>query len=348
MKRALRLLRAVVSLAAIFVLLSCGGSPLPTPEPKASPTIALSNPNARLDENALVGRILFVQRGSIWMWENNAGHLLMGGGIAWQPRWSPDGSRVAYIERGMSYSDLIVIDAQGKPMNQLTFNGSERMPGSIERVYESSWVFYPAWAPDGKQLLMAAQYGPPAGDPAVEYNLALYSVPAVGGNKRLVYADDGGQCGRSAYAPDGTTIALTLAKTGRDGTQRIYRVASTTGEVAPWAGLPASSYDPAFSPDGRFLAFAARDGERTDIFALPIASSAQPQRLTVLGTARAPTFSPDGRFIAFLAIPEGKGGFELWVAAISSTPDGALTMSPPRQVTRDLGLDGDSGLSWGL
>jgi TolB protein len=65
-----------------------------------------------------------------------------------------------------------------------------------------------------------------------------------------------------------------------------------------------------------------------------------------MGMARAPAFSPDGRLLAFLAIPPDEQGFELWVAELSQHADGLLQASEPRQLTSEMGLDADSGLSW--
>ncbi|NTU84621.1 MAG: hypothetical protein HGA45_35525, partial [Chloroflexales bacterium] len=99
-------------------------------------------------------------------------------------------------------------------------------------------------------------------------------------------------------------------------------------------------------PDGVWLAFAARDAGRTDIFALPSGGVGVPQRLTATGAARAPAFSPDGRLLAFLATSPGETGFDLWVADLRIAETGVLTAGEPRRVTTGLAIDGDSGLSW--
>jgi TolB protein len=64
---------------------------------------------------------------------------------------------------------------------------------------------------------------------------------------------------------------------------------------------------PAFSPDGRFLAYAHSDESGTDIFLANIADRCCAQRLTVGRYADnlSPTFSPDGRRIAFVSTRAG-------------------------------------------
>jgi TolB protein len=79
---------------------------------------------------------------------------------------------------------------------------------------------------------------------------------------------------------------------------------------------------------------------------MPLAGGGAPARLTDMGAARAPAFSPDGSQIAFLAIAPGEGGFDLWVADLTADA-GGLRAGAPRRLTSGLGLDADSGLSWG-
>lgn len=349
----LRRLTRLLPLVALL-LVACGSPTRPAPQllataPPAAPTAPAPQPAAVRGQD-LPGRLLFVQNGTIWLWQGREGRPLLGNGVAWQPAWSPDASRIAYIERGSGYSDMMLAAADGSHLAQLTTYGSRLPLHSRERVYDSMWVFYPAWSPDGATLTISSQYGPPFGVPAIEYNMSLYSLPAQGGSRRQIYADDGAHCGRTVYAPDGGTLAFTRAATTPGGTQQIYRINLARGGSEVFPGAPPASYDPAFSPDGAWLVFAARDGERTDIWMLPgnpaTGSAPSPLRLTSLGTARAPAISPDGTLLAFLAVPPGEGGFELWVANLSVGSNNTLRTDNPRQITRNMRLDADSGLSW--
>ena len=321
--------------------------PRPTGVPGADPPLTVV-----ADGLALPGRLLFVVDGDLWLWQGQHGSALTSSGDAYQPAWSPDGSRIAYIRREESASDLMLMPAAGGEPVQLTNNGSGEPLHSYERIYASVWAFYPAWSPDGAEIAFASQAAPPFGSPAAEYRVTLYSVPVAGGAQQQLYADDEGHVGRLAYAPDGGSIAVAYTPAS-DGAAQIRRYVRSENAAALLPGVPEQSYDPAFSPDGRWLAFAARDpltgsggvGGRIDLFAIPTAGGA-PARLTSLGGARAPTFSPDGKLLAFLAIMPGAANFDLWVVDLQIGADGALHVSDPRQITHDLRIDADSGLSW--
>jgi TolB protein len=293
----------------------------------------------------LPGRLVFVQGGNLWLWQGETGSQISNAGDAFQPAWSPDGERIAYVRRVQSYSDVMVrLAAGGEPL-RLTENGPDESVYSYERVYASKWSFYPAWSPDGQTIAFVSQGGPPFGAPAAEYNLSLYTVPATGGGAReQVYADEDAQVGRMAYAPDGQSIVFARAPTDQFAPS-LYRFTPGTGKAGAVPGAPEQSYDPAFSPDGRWLAFAARDAGRTDIFVLPLAGGT-PTRLTNIGAARAPTFSPDGALLAFLATSPGGNSFDLWVAELKPGPDGAPQLGELRRITTDMRLDADSGISW--
>jgi TolB protein len=310
----------------------------------ARPTVAaLASEDVTSADANLPGRLLFVKNGDLWLWQGDTGRQLTTQGNLSHPAWSPDGTRIACVQRDASFGDIVLMSATGGEQLPLTTNGSNAPPTSYDRIYSSLWAFYPAFSPDGSEIVFASQFGSPFGSPAAEYNLSLYTIPAAaGGNKTQLYASDEGHVGRSAFAPDGT---LAFAYTpGGDAAPQIMRYNRESNTAEPFPGAPEQSYDPSFSPDGRRLAFAARDGANTDIFAVSTAGGGA-IRLTTLGSARAPAFSPDGTLLAFLALSPDSAQFDLWVVDLTPEADG-LRVGEPRQVTKGMGIDADSGLTW--
>src|SRR4029450_9782192 len=106
--------------------------------------------------------------GNLWLWQGNAGRQLTSSGDSYQPAWSPNGQRIAYIQRATSFSDLLVMPAEGGEPLRLTEDGPDSSVYSYERIYTSIWGFYPAWSPDGATIAVASQAGPPTGAPAAE------------------------------------------------------------------------------------------------------------------------------------------------------------------------------------
>jgi TolB protein len=340
----------------LTLLLAACGAPATPLAPTAAPLLPIAPtatgqpaapaPTVAAEGEPLPGRLLFVKSDDIWIWEGRQGRQLTHGGGAAQPAWAPDGQQIIFVRRGQSYSDLAAIPAAGGEPELLTDNGSELPPNSLERVYDVVWAFYPAVAPAGDQIAFVSQFGPPFGSPASDHPLALFAQPrAPGGVRELLFASEIGHVGRLCFTPDGAAIIFALAPTGA-APPLIMRYDRASSTAEPLAGAPEQSYDPAVSPDGRWVAFATRDGERTDIFAIPAGGDGL-VRLTSIGAARAPAFSPDGTQLAFLAIAPDSDSFDMWVADLQVDTGGALYAGEPRRLTRGLRIDAGSGLAWG-
>lgn len=282
----------------------------------------------------LPGRLVFVKDGDLWVLDGRGAQQLATGGTFSQPNWSPDGSALTYVYRGTNFADIFVTDDHGQNQVRLTDSASTILDNT-------DWNFRPTFSPDGKLIAFVS-------DKTSTFP-TLWLMNAADGSGRHALATPGLQqedVDSMAWSPDGAQLAVTLFN--EPGPTQIALVplgptARQTGRVL--TDMVGGALDPAWSPDGNWLAFAGRDGFAVEVYAvLPDGTSVT--RLTSDGQlARSPSWSPDGRQVAYLS--NKTGYFEVWMVDVQADGSGALVASTPRQLTQDLHVDATSGVSWG-
>jgi TolB protein len=285
-------------------------------------------------QTTLSGRLLFVKDGDLWVWEAGAARALATGGAAGQPTWSPDGASLAYVYRGTNFSDIFVTDARGASHARLTDSQSTILD-------DNDWNFRPAWSPDGSQIAFVS-------DRKTTYP-TLWLMSAADGTRQRSIPTPGivvQSMDAISWSPDGSRLAVTLF--GNAGPSQIAIVPTDATRRESSRVLtdgPGGALDPAWSPDGGWIAYAAREGYGSEVFASRPDGSDTLRLTNEAALLRSPTWRPDGQQLAFLS--SKTGWFEVWVMDVSSSASGALVGSSPRQLTRDLHVDATSGLAWG-
>ena len=223
--------------------------------------------------------------------------------VARYPAWSPDGESVVFsndVDPTNSSRDdweLFVVSADGSRLRQLTFDGTT----------ETS----PSWSPDGSQI-------------AFERGGAIWRMRASGVDQRMVVRD----ALSVAWSPDGRWLGLTRGDgsievvhpdgTGRRRVARLEHYSSKFGfgEAVEWTpdsrlalvgprGLVTMSvdgkvrrlvsrrfnggYEPAWAPDGRWIAFKSWNPYRLDM----LSSDGKRLRLLTRSVEPVTDFSPD-------------------------------------------------------
>lgn len=144
----------------------------------------------------------------------------------WDPEWSPDGNRLAFIELGTGEIHLIDADG-GKPLRLTDLAAESASP--------------PAWSPDGKRIAFTAFRG------------GVFVVNADGSGLRQlvmepfaidpVWSPDGRQLAFWASRPTGATVETLLYVVHSDGSGQV-RLAS----FGPGEGPPTRFSGPSWQP----------------------------------------------------------------------------------------------------
>jgi TolB protein len=202
------------------------------------------------------------------------------------PRWSPDGSRLAYVsfesKKPVVYVQNLGTGARTAVAN---FRGSNSSP---------------AWSPDGKKLAVTLSR---------DGGSQIFVMNADGSDARRVMTS-GSIDTEAHFTPDGNALLFT---SDRGGSAQIYRLnlANNTVERLTFEG--SYNVSPRPFPDGKGFAFVRRDGGRYQIATQDYATK-QVQVLTAGPGDESPSVAPNGRLILYANEVGGRG----ILAAVSS------------------------------
>jgi Tol biopolymer transport system component len=225
-----------------------------------------------------------------------------------QAAFSPDGSQIAFVWDGPQHDNVHVY---------VKLIGSETL---LQRTSGAATESKPAWSPDGRSIAFLRTSGDRRG---------WFLISALGGAERKLtdvfpYFDLGN--GNSPYySPDGKYLAI-VDKNSPAEPASIFRLSVASSERRQLTSPPAGTtgdYYPAFSPDGKQLAFARADSfSATDLYVLPVSGKKEPRRLTFDGlTIDGLTWTPDSREIIFSSRRGGSIN-SLWrIAATGGVPE---------------------------
>jgi len=155
--------------------------------------------------------------------------------------------------------------------------------------------------------------------------------------RKLDFTTDEGTWLSVAVSPDGKTIAFDLLGD-------LYTLPVTGGEARAIATGLAFDGQPAFSPDGKLIAFTSdRDG--ADNLWIANADGSNPKQLSKDQRADfiSPSWTPDGEYVIVSRNPEGLGTHEIWIyninggSGVQVTKSAATPTTPRDQRHNDLG-----------
>ncbi len=212
------------------------------------------------------------------------------------PRWSPDGTKIAFSTARDGNSEIYVMNADGSS------------PANISN-FPSNAEFSPSWSPDGALL---AFYSNRTGSTDIFRMDATTGAgqTQLGGSPS---ADEG-----PVWSPDGTRIAFISARDD-DHDFEIFTMNADGTNPVQLTFNAADEFHPTWSPDGTKIAFtSARDGlSNYEIYTMNADGSDQVNISKSPNIDWEPDWSPDGTLIAFSS--NRTGDYEIW----SMAPDGA-------------------------
>jgi serine/threonine protein kinase len=230
-----------------------------------------------------------------------AEHLPLSQRGFFQPRFSPDGTRLAFTV-GEGYTgvagDVWVYTLASQGLNRLTFGGNE---------------LYPVWMPDGRRIAFV-NYLDVSGVFVKAADGSSTEEPLTPGSKDPVFPE--------SFTPDGRTLAYTRVGATAD----IFLI--TQGEEARLFETKSSC--PSISPDGRWIAYASPGSGVSSVYVRPLEGDGKWQVSPNFGGY--PRWSADGRRLFYIDIGLPKRP----LMVVDVQPGDSFRFGPPRIVLENL------------
>jgi serine/threonine-protein kinase len=198
------------------------------------------------------------------------------------PRLSPDGKRIALTVIGRQGMDVWTYDPQRDTMTRLTFGDNNNRP---------------LWSPDGRYVLFSSASG------------GIHQVRADGASQPRALTPSKALQYPGAFTPDGKRLAY--AEVIVSGQTQIWTVPLedqggqlTAGTPEPFLTSRFNDTAPAFSPDGRWLAYQSNESGTNEVYvrAFPSPATDQGRRWQISNDGGAePRWSRTGRELMYRA-----------------------------------------------
>lgn len=225
--------------------------------------------------------------------------------ISLTPRWSPDGSRIAFTcyapYRGVVSAQICMYSMDsGKVISFPRFPGTN---------------ITPAWSPDGSQLIFSS---------SMQSSPELYVCDVNCNRPKRLTQSNGANLSPAWNPKTGQTVAFV---SDRGGTPQIYLM-NSDGTGVTKIDMPDKGYviDPAWSPNGQLLAFSwRRPNDNYDLYIMDPTSRQILELTRDQGRNERPSWAPDGRHLVFESTRSGER--QIWTMVADGSQAHQLTNS---------------------
>jgi Tol biopolymer transport system component len=197
------------------------------------------------------------------------------------PRFSPDGRRLALAQTAGSNAGIFVYDWQRDTMSRLTFGTQQTLS--------------PTWSPDGKHIVFRFSF-------AGGFSLGWIRADGAGEIQRVL--DSKNNVVPYSFFPDGRRLAYFELDPERSGDLWTLPLDvrdpdhPKAGKPEPFLRTAAAEVFPAVSPEGRWIAYESNESGRFEVYVRPFPGPGAKWQISNAG-GQLPVWSRNGRELFF-------------------------------------------------
>lgn len=200
------------------------------------------------------------------------------------PSWSPDSKRLVIQVSYARKSVIKILDIASRIVTVITDGGTEDLT--------------PSWSPDGNRIAYLS-HSQTSSELRVHDLVTHVSTTIASGSTPWFHPSD--LFSTPSWTPNGDRIVCARRRIESEESERdIYTMTVDGGDLQPVVESPWDDFQPAYSPDGRQLAFLSRRSGTTNVWTMNLETGSLAQVTSEDVAHGSLSWSADGRQIVFI------------------------------------------------